>query len=516
MPWKRVAAVAGLLVLTAGQPLPGAEPSGQVPPPQWVGAAEDRGRARLTWIRNPAFAAVRVYRRQSEAAAGFAPVGESRENSYLDATVQPGVAYAYRLAGVGRDGREGRPSTEMGFRIAPVTRRSPEPPDWEGHLVLPAGIGLKWSAREGEDVLAYNLYRRELPVGQFQLLASSKGTSYQDNAVEAGRRYAYALTALDSSFRETAFSAPLELLFAPAPPAAERRAEETWRVRRTRAVAVIAAADVPLLRPADVAVGPVTGNVYLADSGLGRVLVFSAAGGYLRSVGAGAGPDGKLLRNAIGVACDGEEHLYVADAGRSAVYVFAPGGELLRRIDIPPPEIGVATGISDVAVGAGGRLFVLDNLNNRVGALDRVGQPRFFGALGAKEGDLSAPTFCDLDAAGNLYVAEAFNARVQVFSPAGQFARHFGRYVRGPGGMGRPKGVAVDRSGEVYVADSWLNTVQVFDAAGRFVAVLADEDGVPLDLGSPNGVALGRGRLVAIAERLSARLQIREIIDGPR
>ena len=47
------------------------------------------------------------------------------------------------------------------------------------------------------------------------------------------------------------------------------------------------------------------------------------------------------------------------------------------------------------------------------------------------------------------------------------------------------------------------------------VMIHSIEAGRPLDLGSPNGVALGPGNRVYIAERLSARLQIREIIDEP-
>jgi DNA-binding beta-propeller fold protein YncE len=82
--------------------------------------------------------------------------------------------------------------------------------------------------------------------------------------------------------------------------------------------------------------------------------------------------------------------------------------------------------------------------------------------------------------------------------------------------MLRPKGVAVAPNGEIYVADSWQNSVQVFAATGEHLAVLTDERGTPLDLGSPNGIALGSGNRIYIAERLSARLQIRQIIDEAR
>jgi DNA-binding beta-propeller fold protein YncE len=179
-----------------------------------------------------------------------------------------------------------------------------------------------------------------------------------------------------------------------------------------------------------------------------------------------------------------------------------------------PSSATRATGLIDAAVGRNGRVYVVDNYNHEI-AIVGGDQVRTFGGAGAKPGELSAPTFSAVDAAGNLLVADCLNARIQVFSEDGEFVRAFGQAKRGPGGFGRPKGVAVSAAGEIYVADSWLNLVQVFDAEGRFVAVLTDEAGLPLNLGSPNGVALGRGNRVYIAERLSARLQIREIIDVP-
>jgi DNA-binding beta-propeller fold protein YncE len=284
-------------------------------------------------------------------------------------------------------------------------------------------------------------------------------------------------------------------------------------VRRTRLVALVGGSgDVAFERPADVAVGPLSGNVYVADSGRKLIFVFTAQGGFVRTVGSGPG-GASVFKNVLGLATDREENLYGVDAGEGVVHVFTSQGRPLRRVTLPRQAAGV-TGLIDVAIGPDGGITIVDNVNNQISTLGRDGAFRAFGTAGAEAGELAAPTFCAVDAAGNLLVADCLNARVQVFDGAGAFVRHFGRAERGPGGFGRPKGVAVSAAGEVYVADSWLNTVQVFDAEGRFVAVLGDETGRPLDLGSPNGVALGANNRVYVAERLAGRLQIREIIDG--
>lgn len=509
--------LAGALLTLLLFPAPaGTAPGGSaLPVPQWVGATDARGSTQLTWIRTPAFASVRIYRRPADGAGPFALVGETRENSFLDAGVTPGGVYRYRLAGVGADGIEGRPSAELTVRISRVVLRPPAPPLWEGSLVVPDGIGLKWSAREGEDVIAWNIYRKGPAETEFRLVGSSRGTSYHDTGLEAGELYVYALSALDSSFRETPLSAELPVRFAPPqPPPDRKKGEGAWRVRRTRLVALLGGGDVPFSRPADVAIGPVTGSVYVADSGRNRVFVFSSQGAFLRSIGVAAG-GAAVFGNALGLAVDRDETVWVADARAGALQGYTLQGRPGRRIDLPRPGGLGPTGLIDAAVAPDGRVFLVDNWNNQVALVGREGAPRLFGQAGYKGGEFSAPTFCAIDAAGSFYVADALNARVQVFTPGGEFVRAFGRYGRGPGGFGRPKGVAVGETGEILVADSWLNTVQVFDAGGQFAAILGDETGRPLDLGSPNGVALGSGGRVAIAERLAARVQIREVVDAP-
>lgn len=504
-------------VLAAGgvSPAPAVVPVAQAPPaPQWVGGTDARGKAQLTWIRSAAFSLVRVSRRDGVPQAPFRPLGETREHVWLDDTVQPGRTYYYRLTGIGPDGREGRPSAELAVNIGVATLRPPMPPDWEGYLMVADGVGLKWSAREGEDVIAWNVYRRSPPDTEFRLVGSSRGTSYLDAGLDPGRLYVYALTALDSEFRETPFSSELPVTYARAAPVTEPlRPASVWRVRRTRLVALVGrGGDLALERPADVAVGALSRSVYLADSGNNLVFVYTSDGVFQRAVGGGL--DGRsMFKNVLGLATDREENLYVTDAGEGAVQVFTPLGLPGRRVDLSRQEGLDATGLIDAAIGPDGTIYVIDNRNNRVSIVGRDGAPRNFGQAGAKGGEFSAPTFCAVDAAGSLFVADCLNARIQVFSGAGEFVRAFGRADRGPGGFGRPKGVAVSAAGEIYVADSWLNTIQVFDAEGRFVAILGDEYGRPLDLGSPNGVALGPGGRIYIAERLASRLQIRDPID---
>ncbi len=131
-----------------------------LPAPQWVGGLDVRGKAQLIWIRSPAFTSMRVFRRDDAQKSPFRQLGETKENVWLDETVQAGRTYRYQLIGIGPDGRAGRPSAELVLRISVVTLRPPVTPDWEGYLVVADGVELKWSAGEGEDVLVWDVVRK--------------------------------------------------------------------------------------------------------------------------------------------------------------------------------------------------------------------------------------------------------------------------------------------------------------------------------------------------------------------
>ena len=85
-----------------------------------------------------------------------------------------------------------------------------------------------------------------------------------------------------------------------------------------------------------------------------------------------------------------------------------------------------------------------------------------FGGLGRNLGKLSAPAQMALDAAGNLWVADRGNNRVQQFGPNGERLLTFGERGIGPGQFINPSGVSVDCRGTLTVTDTENNRVQQF------------------------------------------------------
>jgi sugar lactone lactonase YvrE len=101
-------------------------------------------------------------------------------------------------------------------------------------------------------------------------------------------------------------------------------------------------------------------------------------------------------------------------------------------------------------------------------------------------GSLSQPVAVATDTAGDVYVADAGNHRVQEFDPAGAFIRQWGTTGTGQEQFGQMVGIAVG-GGNVYVAEP--TRVQEFTATGTFIRQIGAE-------GTANGQFLN---LAAIA-----------------
>ena len=83
-----------------------------------------------------------------------------------------------------------------------------------------------------------------------------------------------------------------------------------------------------------------------------------------------------------------------------------------------------------------------------------------------------------VDAAGDVYVADWRNDRIQKFDPDGSHIASWGASGQGEGEFHRPSGVAVDGEGDIYVADWGNERLQVLGADGGFRVALRGESGV--------------------------------------
>ncbi len=189
------------------------------------------------------------------------------------------------------------------------------------------------------------------------------------------------------------------------------------------------------------------------------------------------------------VLLDGASPRGLAAAPDGSIYVADPAGHLIWRITLAGDIVDVWGGYgtdpgqfsepADVAVDAAGNVYVADTWNHRIQkfAPDTVGfdgEPLAswgrFAKVTANDaagwGAFFGPRGIDIGPNGNVYVADTGNNRVQVFDAHGKFLRVFGSAGDGFGQLAEPVGIAVDADGEVYIADTWNHRIQVFHTSG--------------------------------------------------
>jgi len=70
-----------------------------------------------------------------------------------------------------------------------------------------------------------------------------------------------------------------------------------------------------------------------------------------------------------------------------------------------------------------------------------------------------------VDSQGRVFVTDTGNKRVVVFDENGNFLSEFGSVGMGLGEFDEPVGIAIDQYDQIYVADAWNQRIQVFVAA---------------------------------------------------
>ncbi len=262
-----------------------------------------------------------------------------------------------------------------------------------------------------------------------------------------------------------------------------------------------------LQRPAAIT-GDDAGRLFVSDTSRRAVFVFDEPAGTLSVWEQADARNGFVAPN--GLAVDGTR-LYVADAELGAVYVLGPDGT---------PQASLGRGLLQRPTGlafdaARGRLYVADTGAHDLKVFDRDGRHlQTLGRRGSGDGEFNFPTPLAL-AAGQLYVTDTMNGRVQVLDAAsGAFRRRIGARGLYVGNLVRPKGVAVDGEGHVYVVESYHDSLLVFSGEG---AVLLPVGGTGTATGRfylPAGVWVDAKQRVHVADMFNGRVVLFQFLGG--
>lgn len=187
------------------------------------------------------------------------------------------------------------------------------------------------------------------------------------------------------------------------------------------------------------------------------------------------GHDPGQFFNPQGIALDGQGNVYVSEIGNNRVQKLDRDGKSLAIWGGPQSDAaGQFNQPFGITVDRAGNVYVADLNNNRVQKLSPGGQPlaSFGSGAGAGPGQLKQPRGVAVDADGNVYVSDTQNHRLEEFGPDGAFRAQWRRCEDdpavcqfpnsggGPGEFFYPRGAVVDAAGDLYVADTSNGRVQ--------------------------------------------------------
>jgi uncharacterized protein (TIGR03663 family) len=196
--------------------------------------------------------------------------------------------------------------------------------------------------------------------------------------------------------------------------------------------------------------------------------------------GEGTGPGQFQQPRDIAVAEDGT--LYVVDSGNHRIQHLETNGTVLdvwgtygdiNQLDAPGGTFNQPWGI---AVDPHGDVYVADTWNHRIQVFSSDGEfITMFGTFDTPNTPLSywGPRDVDVDADGNVYVVDTGNKRVVVFDDQLEFIGEFGIGGYSLGELDEPVGITIADDGTIYLADTWNGRIQVFEELepGSYIAV---------------------------------------------
>lgn len=248
----------------------------------------------------------------------------------------------------------------------------------------------------------------------------------------------------------------------------------------------------------DTIVADANGTLFRARPAARTVSRLDAAGAAVWTTGSyGKGP-GQFDYPAE-LAVDGRGRVLVVDRGNARVQMLdAVSGRYLGQFGSSGTGLGQFRHARRIAVTAD-RIFVVDQMNHRVGVFAMDGTPLFaVGKVGTGPADLNVPSGVAIDAGGRILVSDGPGRGIKRFSASGVFEAR----VDG-GNVADPHGLAFDALGRLWVA---------VGTAGRVLALSPDG---ALAQTMPARLADGRSAAphdIAIAGR---DIYVRAAVNGP-
>jgi DNA-binding beta-propeller fold protein YncE len=260
------------------------------------------------------------------------------------------------------------------------------------------------------------------------------------------------------------------------------------------------------LRPLAIHADRAFGEVLVADTGHGRVVIMDEQGTYKFEFG---GEENFASPSALAVDSQGRIYVLGSTINGRIVQVFDFDGVFLRTMNTDTPD-GPCRDITSIALDGSDNFYLLDATAMRVCSWDSAGRFRHsFDLIPDMEPDeRRKQVFGAIEAHGDkVYVAASSLGTVAVYDGSGAFVRHIGYRGNSPGELSFPVDVAV-QGDLVMVLDKHRYNVVCFDGGGRFLGEFGGKGHSPGWFYHPTLLEAGEQGLVYVGQIFQNKIQV--------
>ncbi len=271
-------------------------------------------------------------------------------------------------------------------------------------------------------------------------------------------------------------------------------------------------------------------QVYVADPNNHRIQIFSKNGLYLDDFGSEGDALGEFNQPSDVLLAN--DSIYVLDRGNSRIQRFTATGEI-SSWGAAGTAAGQFTDLCCLASDSLGNIYVADTnferFNQQGQRIQKFNADGEFilqwggyaactdvagNKLACAAGKFHSPRGIAVDRSGDqdiVVVADHYNARIQRFTPQGDFVSQFEIFTE-------PEQLAIDH-GDIYLTTfsdgSTGNSVFKYSATGEFLSEFGGFGSQPGRFRVPSYLALGADGLIYVSDRENNRIQSFRLIENP-